>query len=198
MVGPAIRLTRMTKLRMFVLVAIAGCGPMSRGSTNPDYPAPPNVDVQIDVNFAAMDEVPVGGGELRLVAPRKVTSDTGPQVAIAFPLRHTDVRTRVAGMSAEYTVTQTFENPYDEAIDAVYVFPLGADAAITDYAIVIGERTIAGEIKKKSEARETYEQARSTGHTTALLEQEKRNVFKQRIANIAPHETIQVRMQYIE
>src|SRR5678810_66133 len=100
-------------------------------------------------------------------------------------------------MSAMYTVAQTFENPYDEPIDAVYVFPLGDEAAITSYSIVIGDRTIAGEIKKKEDARAAYEEAKAQGHTAALLEQDKRNIFRQRIANIAPRETIQVRMQYI-
>jgi Ca-activated chloride channel homolog len=158
-----------------------------------------NVEVAIAGNFAAMEEVPVAGGELRLIAPRRTRDDTGASIAvIRFPLRHTDVRARVAGASSMYTVTQTFENPYDEPIDAVYVFPLGDGAAITDYAITIGERTIAGEIKRKAEARATYEQAKAQGHTAALLEQEKRNIFQQRIANLAPRETIQVRIQYIE
>jgi Ca-activated chloride channel family protein len=191
---------------------IAGCGPLgssgagataSTGAGTP-YGAPTvhteNDAAQAgDASFAAMDEVPVGGGELRLAEPRRGRDASGAAVAaIMFPLRHTDVKARVSGMSAMYTVTQTFENPYDEPIDAVYVFPLGDEAAVTDYAIVIGERTIAGEIKRRDEARQVYEQARAAGHTAALLEQEKRNVFRQRIANLAPREAIQVRMQYIE
>jgi Ca-activated chloride channel homolog len=191
-----------------VLIAlVAGCGPLATGSPSAAYgdntvhTASPGAAVEAtgNDNFAAMQEVPVGGGELRLAEPRKTKDDAGASVtAIAFPLRHTDVQTKISGMSAMYTVTQTFENPYDEAIDAVYVFPLGDEAAVTSYAIVIGERTVAGEIKKKDEARAAYEEARSQGHTAALLEQEKRNIFRQRIANIAPHETIKVRMQYIE
>src|SRR5215467_12727286 len=183
----------------------AGCGLTAMGTAGPGGGATVHsgvgvaVDVAFDGNFAAMAEVPVGGGELRLVEPKRTHDDSGATVAaIAFPLRHTDVRTMVSGMSAMYTVTQTFENPYDEPIDAVYVFPLGDGAAVTDYAITIGERTIAGEIKKKAEARATYEEARARGHTAALLEQEKRNIFRQRIANIAPHETIKVRMDYVE
>ncbi|MEO8548907.1 MAG: VIT domain-containing protein, partial [Kofleriaceae bacterium] len=192
----------MSRIHLLAVVAIAACGPISK-SPDPTTSGPQelavDVDITVDGNFAAMDEVPVGGGELRLVAPRPATDPSGASVrAIAFPLRHTDVATKVAGMEAQYTVTQTFENPYDEPIDAVYVFPLGAEAAVTNYAIVIGERTIAGEIKKKEDARRTYEEARASGHTAALLEQEKRNIFRQRIANIAPHELIQVRMQYIE
>ncbi|MBA3500841.1 MAG: VIT and VWA domain-containing protein [Myxococcota bacterium] len=188
----------MSRFHLALLIALAGCGSTPR---DPDYSSGTTVDLQIEItdNFAAMEEVPVAGGELRLVAPRPMKDAHGTSVqAIAFPLRHTDVRTKVSGMSAMYTVTQTFENPYDEAIDAVYVFPLGDEAAITDYAIVIGERTIAGEIKRKKEAQQIYEEAKSQGHTAALLEQEKRNIFKQRIANIAPREQIKVKMQYIE
>jgi len=186
----------MSRLHLVALLAIAGCGSSTK---NPDSV---RVDFQVDVaaeNYAAMEEVPVGGGELRLVAPKEAVDDAGGKVqTIAFPLRHTDVTTKVSGMSAIYTVTQTFENPYDEPIDAVYVFPLGDEAAITNYAIVIGERTIAGTIKKKDEARATYEEAKAQGHTAALLEQEKKNIFKQKIANIAPREQIKVQMQYIE
>src|SRR5262245_17039604 len=190
---------------LVLLSLVAGCVPALGPSAGPNGGATVHssagvaVDVAFDGNFAAMEEVPVGGGELRLVEPRKTHDASGASVAqIAFPLRHTDVRTKVSGMSAMYTVTQTFENPYDEPIDAVYVFPLGDGAAVTDYAIVIGERTIAGEIKTRDQARATYEEAKSQGHTAALLEQHKRNIFQQRIANIAPHEAIRVRMQYIE
>ena len=186
----------MSRMHLALLVVIAGCGSSTKS------PDSVHVGFQVDVtteNYAAMEEVPVGGGELRLVTPRPAVDDAGGKVQqIAFPLRHTDVTTKISGMSAIYTVTQTFENPYDEPLDAVYVFPLGDEAAITKYAIVIGERTIAGEIKKKDEARATYEEAKAQGHTAALLEQEKKNVFKQRIANIAPREQIKVQMQYIE
>jgi Ca-activated chloride channel homolog len=194
-----------------VLISLAaGCGPLATGAPSSAAPsaygdstvhtaAAAPVEAGGSDNFAAMDEVPVGGGELRLAEPRKARDDAGaPVTAIAFPLRHTDVQTKVSGMSAMYTITQTFENPYDEAIDAVYVFPLGDGAAVTSYAIVIGERTIAGEIKKRDDARAAYEEARAQGHTAALLEQDKRNIFRQRIANIAPRESIKVRMQYIE
>jgi Ca-activated chloride channel family protein len=187
---------------------LAACGPLAIGSsTGSSGNTPTGAAIQAggdasapgDTNYAAMDEVPVAGGELRLAAPRRVQDRSGQITsAIMFPLRHTDVRARVSGMSALYTVTQTFENPFDEPIDAVYVFPLGDEAAINSYAIAIGDRTITGEIKKKAEARAAYEEAKAAGHTAALLEQEKRNVFRQRIANIAPRETISVRIQYID
>ncbi len=149
--------------------------------------------------YAAMDDLPAQGGELRLAQPRWDTPPDGPRRReIGFPLQHTDVHARVAGMMATYTVEQTFANPYDEPIEAVYVFPLGDEAAVSGYRIKIGERTITGEIQKRDEARATYEHAKAEGHTAALLEQDKANVFEQRIANIAPHEQIVVTLEYTE
>ena len=46
-----------------------------------------------------------------------------------FPLKHTDVHADVTGPVARVTVTQTFRNPFEETIEAVYVFPLPQDAA---------------------------------------------------------------------
>src|SRR5207237_6227882 len=60
------------------------------------------------------------------------------------------------------------------------------------------ERTITGEIRTRDDARRVYDQARSRGHTAGLVEQQKPNVFTQRVANIAPHETVTIAMTYVE
>src|ERR1051325_620420 len=46
------------------------------------------------------------------------------------PLRHTDVRAEVSGFLARVNVTQEFENPFKEKIEAVYTFPLPQSAAV--------------------------------------------------------------------
>jgi len=148
--------------------------------------------------YAAMEEIPVGGGELRLVAPRAVNIDGVMHDTIGFPLKHTAVTAKVGGMMAVYELEQVFENPFDEPIEAVYVFPLGDKGAVSGYQITIGERTITGEIKTREQARRTYEAAKAAGHTAALVEQNKPNVFSQFIANIAPHETIRVKLTYVD
>jgi len=148
--------------------------------------------------YAAMEEVPVTGGELRLVAPKVMRFAGVAQEVIAFPLKHTAITARVGGMAAVYDVEQEFENPFDEPIEAVYVFPLGDDGAVSGYRIAIGERTITGEIRTRDDARQIYERARSEGHTAALVEQNKPNMFTQRVANIAPHETVRVTIHYVE
>jgi len=118
--------------------------------------------------------------------------------ADALPLKHTDVRAEITGIVAEVEVRQTYRNTHDEAIEAVYTFPLPENSAVRDMEIVIGDRTIRAEIKRRDEARRTYERARARGNTAALLEQERSNVFTQSVANIAPGEDIDVVIRYVQ
>ncbi|AFY68888.1 NAD(+) ADP-ribosyltransferase [Thalassoporum mexicanum PCC 7367] len=115
---------------------------------------------------------------------------------LAFPLKHTDVDAQVDGNIARVAVTQTFENPFDMPLEAVYVFPLPDEAAVDDMEIKIGDRIIKGEIKRREEAQEIYEQARNEGRTAGLLEQERANIFTQSLANIRPGEQIDVTIYY--
>lgn len=118
--------------------------------------------------------------------------------AESLPLKHTDVHAEITGIVAEVEVRQTYRNTRDEAIEAVYTFPLPENSAVRDMEIVIGDRTIRAEIQRRDEARRTYERARARGNTAALLEQERSNVFTQSVANIAPGEDIDVVIRYVQ
>ncbi len=118
--------------------------------------------------------------------------------ALPLPLEHTDVAAQVAGFVASVTVTQTFVNPTDGPIEAVYVFPLPQRAAVYDMRMVIGERVIQGKVHKRAEARKVYEAARAAGKAAALLDQERPNIFTQSVANILPNEKIRVELSYVE
>jgi Ca-activated chloride channel homolog len=114
------------------------------------------------------------------------------------PLKHTDVRGAISGFIARVTVTQVFENPSDQNIEAVYVFPLPDDAAVDDMTIQIGDRTVRSLIKKREDARAIYEKAKATGHVAALLDQERPNIFTQSVANILPGEQVKVTISYLQ
>jgi len=115
---------------------------------------------------------------------------------IPLPLKHTDVKGQISGYIATVDVTQQFHNPYDEKIEAVYVFPLPQNAAINDFLMTIGERRIRGIIRERKEAEEIYRQARSQGHVASLLTQERPNIFTQKVANIEPGNEIDINIKY--
>jgi len=99
-------------------------------------------------------------------------------------------------MIARVTVEQQFHNVSDNWQEGIYVFPLPHDAAVDHMHLKIGERIIEGRIKEREQARKTYEKARREGKKTALVEQERPNVFTTSVANIAPDEKVVVEIQY--
>jgi Ca-activated chloride channel family protein len=115
-----------------------------------------------------------------------------------FPLKHTDVRIEVSGFLARARVTQQFENPFPDKIEAVYTFPLPLRAAVDDMTLTVGDRVVKAKIKKREDARAIYEAAHAQGHRAGLLDQERPNIFIQSVANIMPGEQITVTISYVE
>jgi Ca-activated chloride channel family protein len=124
--------------------------------------------------------------------------DPNGTIAGACPLTHTDVRTEISGFVARVRVTQIFENPFPDPIEAVYTFPLSEHGAVDAMWIRTGEREIRGEIKRREEARKIYEAARENGQLAGLLDQERPNIFTQSIANLMPGAQVEITIEYVE
>ena len=139
---------------------------------------------------AASSDDPSSPGALRVTRPNGAV--------VEMPLRHTKVDIEVTAFVACATIEQVFSNPFADPVEAVYTFPLGDRAAVDDFELQVGERTIRGVIKRREDARAAYEQARAAGYQAALLEQERPNIFSQSVANLEPGKTISVRLRTVE
>ena len=118
---------------------------------------------------------------------------------LSCPLRRTDVKAEINGHIARVEVQQTFENVSERAIEAIYYFPLPNQAAVDDMEIQVGTLSvIRGVIKTRYDAQAAYSAARRAGQVTALLDQERPNVFRQAVANIPPGVDVRVRIRYVE
>jgi len=117
---------------------------------------------------------------------------------VTATLLNTDVNIVVNGLVARVSVMQEFENTGQEWVEGIYVFPLPDDAAVDHMRMYIGERFIEGEIREKEQARKEYEQAKSEGKKTSLVEQQRANLFTTSVANIAPGEKIIIEIEYLE
>ena len=116
----------------------------------------------------------------------------------ACPLVHTEVTGDIAGFVARVRVTQRFENPFSDPIEAIYTFPLSERAAVDAMRIRTGGREIRGEIRRREEARRIYEEARQKGQLAALLDEERPNIFTQSIANLMPGEAVEIVLEYVD
>ncbi len=127
----------------------------------------------------------------------QVVDPNGKPKAIC-PLKHTDVKAEISGFLARVVVSQEFENPFKEKIEAVYTFPLPQNAAVDDMTMIVGDRTVRGKILRREEAEAVYEAAKTNGQTASLLNQERPNIFTQSVANILPGEQIKITISYVE
>jgi len=125
-------------------------------------------------------------------------TDSSGKVTGLCPLKHTDVKADISGFLARVNVTQEFENPYQEKIEAVYTFPLPQDAAVDDMTMIVGDRTVRGKILRREEARAVYDAAKTSGRVAGLLDQERPNIFTQSVANILPGEQVRITISYVE
>ena len=142
------------------------------------------------------------GGHSFLTTPTKARTGTLLFEAqesgqyVEAPRLGTDFDISVSGPTARTQLTQHFVNPTNGWVEAIYVFPLPATAAVDSLKMVMGDRIIVGEIKKRSEAKVIYERAKAQGKKAALVEQHRPNIFSQKVANIGPGESIVIQLEY--
>jgi Ca-activated chloride channel family protein len=133
------------------------------------------------------------------VTPGSLTVvDTSGKPKTVCPLKHTDVKAEISGFISRVVVTQEFENPFKEKIEAVYTFPLPQNAAVDDMTMMVGNRTVRGKILPREEAQAVYDAAKSSGQVASLLDQERPNIFTQSVANILPGEQVKITISYVE
>jgi Ca-activated chloride channel homolog len=111
-----------------------------------------------------------------------------------LPLEAVEVVAAITGLVARTVLTQTFGNPFDQALEATYVFPLPDRAAVSEFRMEVGERVVEGVLKERGEARASYDQAIREGRRASIAEEERPGVFTMRVGNLLPAETVRVRL----
>ncbi|WP_226663461.1 VIT and vWA domain-containing protein [Microbulbifer aggregans] len=95
-------------------------------------------------------------------------------------------------------VDQTFANPHDQQLEAVYTFPVPEKASVGEFTYWIDGKPVTGEVLPKKQARDLYEQEKSQGRRTALTEQDEYRSFDSRVYPVLPNDTVRIRLVYIQ
>ena len=108
----------------------------------------------------------------------------------------TDMDVTVTGEIARVRVTQAFRNTSDTWMEATYLYPLPEDGAVDGLKMVVGQRVIVGHIERRDTAGQMYETAKANGQKAGLVEQQRPNMFTNKVANIGPGETVLISIEY--
>jgi len=99
---------------------------------------------------------------------------------------------------ARTTLRQTFVNPQDRPLEAVYVFPLPEAAALVDVAMVVDGKRLEGLLAERKRARRVYDDVVRTKRDPALVEQIGAGTFRLSVFPVVPHEETVVELSWIE
>jgi Ca-activated chloride channel family protein len=95
-------------------------------------------------------------------------------------------------------VDQTFYNPNDVDLDAIYTFPLPKDAALSELSLWIDGAEVIGEVVEKEEARQLAATERDAGRETALAEQREYFAYDVLVSPVRAQDTARVRLVYLQ
>ena len=78
-----------------------------------------------------------------------------------LPLKGTEVSVKISGVIADVTVTQTYRNEGQRAIEAKYVFPGSTKAAVSGLNVRLADRLITAQIREKQQAQIEYDRTKT-------------------------------------
>jgi len=108
-----------------------------------------------------------------------------------------ELRGDVVGGHARVVSTQRYRHDEQQPVEAIYVFPLPSDAAVTGFTMEVAGRRLEAEVKEREEAFRVYDDAVTSGHGAALVEQERANVFTANVGNLLPGEEVRIEIAFV-
>ena len=104
----------------------------------------------------------------------------------------------IDGVLAQVHLTQRLRNDTPRTIEGSYLFPLPADAAISDFQMTVDGEVLEGEILRADEARRTYEEIVRQRRDPALLEYIDHDLLQISVFPIPAGATRELEFSYVQ
>ncbi len=115
-----------------------------------------------------------------------------PPLAVQSHRVNADIR----GGVATTRVSQVFLNSTDRRLEATFIFPLPADAALTDFAMFIDGKRQSGEVVEAQKARQVYEDIVRRLRDPGLLEYMDSGLLRLRVFPIEPRSSVKLEVSF--
>lgn len=121
-----------------------------------------------------------------------------PWVMNQLSIRYHHVTVNIEGQIAVTHVDQVFANPNTWDVEGVYVFPLPADAVVSDFRLWMDGEPVQARILDAAEARQTYEEIVNEMRDPALLEYVGQGAVQASIYPIPAGGESRIELEYIQ
>jgi Ca-activated chloride channel family protein len=140
-----------------------------------------------------MTDRPVG-----LLAVPRTTPRDDVSVPAPVPLAGVSVEAQLAGGAARVTLRQRYRNTESVPVEAVYTFPLDADAAVCGFSAALDARVVTAEVDEREAAFARYDDAMADGRFAVLLDQERPDVFTASVGNLPAGAEAEVTLSMVQ
>jgi Ca-activated chloride channel homolog len=113
-------------------------------------------------------------------------------------VKYHHVTVEIRDQLAKTQIDEVFVNTYPRDLEGTFLFPLPEGAAISEFAMIIGEEKVEGRILDSREARTVYEDIVRRLRDPALLEYIGRNAFQARVFPIPALGEKRIQLTYSE
>ncbi|PKF61583.1 hypothetical protein CW745_09660 [Psychromonas sp. psych-6C06] len=109
-----------------------------------------------------------------------------------------DVHVIVQDGYVRTAVEQTFYNPNNTSLEALYTFPVPEGAAVGEFSYWINGQEVIAEIVEKEQAKQIYQQQKQAGQEVALVEQNKQQAFAIKVYPVPAQDEVKIRLVYLQ
>lgn len=115
-------------------------------------------------------------------------SQSGQEIS----LKSISLNGALSGLLFTSKITQEYKNETAEDLEIIYTFPVGYNTALLGMEAMLGDKKLQGEVVKKAEAEEKYEQAITDGDAAIMVQESSLGLYTANLGNIKPGETVSV------
>jgi Ca-activated chloride channel family protein len=113
-------------------------------------------------------------------------------------IRSHRVTVTVRERAAETKVEQVFRNSTGQRLEATYIFPIPAGAAVSGFAMWVNGQRLQGELLDAGQARSIYEQIVARMRDPGLVESMGGNLFRARVFPIEPNSDQRIEISFTQ
>ncbi|EOD79319.1 hypothetical protein D515_01983 [Grimontia indica] len=99
---------------------------------------------------------------------------------------------------ATTSIEQTFYNPNNVELEALYSFPVPQKAVVGEFIYWINGSPVIAEAVSKEKARKIYDDQKAQGNATALTEKDEYRTFDMRVYPVQPQQSVKVKLVYMQ
>ena len=122
----------------------------------------------------------------------------GPRPVFPLAIQYHRVTVAIENQVATTHVDQLFRNDNTFQVEGTYIFPLPADATVSEFAMWVDGQKVEGKVLAADEARQVYNSIVQKSRDPALLEYIGRGAMQASIFPIPPGQTRRIELEYTQ